>query len=178
MSLLDMCAPRYDFSLREHRIAKAGPDRVWAAAPSLRSVRPRLLPRPDFPFRPAADLPGFDEVLASAPWQRLATGENEVVMGAAGRFWTPFMDWHRVGPGEFDMFDRPCRATLAVSVSLWSYDPGRTLLTWEARARATDNTGFRWADWYWSRVRPTAKVIMRELVLGLCRAAEAVPVGS
>lgn len=141
-------------------------------------TQPRLVPRPEAPLRPRKDVPGFDEVLASAPWQPLRTGEYEVVMGAAGRFWTPFMDWHRVGPGEFETFDRPCRATLAVSVSLWPYDPGQTLLTWEARARATDNVAFRWADWYWSLVRTTARLVVRDLLIGLCRAAESVPVGT
>ncbi|GAB2996644.1 hypothetical protein LWP59_18610 [Amycolatopsis acidiphila] len=175
MSLLDECAARFDFVVREHHAATVSPSQVWAALPGLLADPPRLFGGAAVPNRQRAGIAGFDELLSTARWVLLRRDANEVVLGAAGRFWTPFMDWQQLSAEEFTTFSRPRRATIAVSLAVLSYGRGQQLLTFEARVRSTDAIAFRWADWYWQSIRASARLVVRDLLRDVHRAAETVP---
>ncbi|HVW44058.1 MAG TPA: hypothetical protein VHC18_22175 [Amycolatopsis sp.] len=162
MDLLDELAPRFDFALREHIAVEAPGPVVYSALAGSGTRRCRCgVPT----VRPRRNVPGFDELLTSARWVPLGRRPGEeIVTGAAGRFWTPYMDWCPLTPAEFAVFDRPCRATIAVSLSVGDCGAGRCVLSFEARVRATDAVAFRWADWYWHQVRPSAGVVVRDLL--------------
>ena len=171
MRLLDEHVPRYDLFAREHRVLAVPPERVWPSLRPLLEDPPSVLEETGFPVRVRAGVANFDEVLSTACWVRLGRDEREVVLGAAGRFWTPFMDWQRLSADEFVTFSRPRRATIAVAVSVRPYTGGRTLLSFEARVRATDAIAFRWADWYWHAIRPSARLTIQDLLRALERTA-------
>ncbi|KAA9166401.1 hypothetical protein FPZ12_002240 [Amycolatopsis acidicola] len=162
MTLLDEFTPRFDFELREHMAVEADPGEVYA---TLAAPDKALLEVSGKPLRPRPSVPGFDEVLDGAPWTVLARRPGqEVVFGAAGRFWTPYMDWQRLDRDTFGGFGGPRRASLAIAFSVLPYGDSRTLLTFEARATCTDEIAFHWADWYWHTVKPTARIVMRTVL--------------
>jgi hypothetical protein len=180
VTVLDGCAPRFDFTMREHLTVEALPAATFVPLGRLGSAQPQvfgLAVPPVPPVRPSAGVPGFDEILATANWAVLGRRAGvEVVLGAAGRFWTPFMDWQTITPEDFATFARPRRATIAISLGVRPYGLTRTLLTFEARARATDPVAYRWADWYWHTIKPTARLVIRDLLHGVRHAAsQAVP---
>jgi hypothetical protein len=82
------------------------------------------------------------------------------------------MDWQSLTAGEFATFSRPRRAKIAISFAVHPYGLGRTLLTFQARSVASDPVAYRWADWYWHTVRPTARLVVRGLLRRIrCRTA-------
>jgi hypothetical protein len=165
VTLLDESAPQFDFALREHLPVEAPPHVVYAALTRFDSARPRMIDGTTPPLRPRTGVPGFDEILATANWVVLGRRPGtELVLGAAGRFWTPFMDWQDLTAGEFATFARPRRAKIAISFGVHSCGLGRTLLTFEARTMATDRVAYGWADWYWHTIRPTARLVVRGLL--------------
>ncbi|WAL68858.1 hypothetical protein ORV05_14175 [Amycolatopsis cynarae] len=178
MTLLDETAPLFDFALREHLVVDAVPELTYQAMNrQLEESRPRLIPDFARPLRPRRGVPGFDEILAGARWVELGRRPGaEILLGAAGRFWTPYMEWQSVTLSEFRTFSRPRRARLAVSLSVCSYGVGQSLLTFEARALTTDRVAYHWADWYWHIIKPTARVVVRGLLRRIRHAAAPVPV--
>lgn len=173
MSLLDHCADRFDFGIREHRTFVISGRQVRAAVPRLVADPPRLFDEATVPRRRRPGVAGFDELLSTARWALLGRNAREAVLGAAGRFWTPFMDWQPVSAEEFAVFSRPRRATIAVSLAARPYGDERMLLSFEARVRCTDAIAFRWADWYWHSARDDARLVARDVLRDVHRAAEA-----
>ncbi|GAA4659741.1 MULTISPECIES: hypothetical protein [Amycolatopsis] len=171
MSLIDQCVPRSDLVTREHRMLSVPPQRVWPALRPATETPPRVLDGAGPGFRPRAGIAGFDELLATAKWVRLGLSDAEVVLGAAGRFWTPFMDWQHLTAAEFATFSRPRRAVIAVAFSVLPYGEEQTLLSFESRVRATDVIAFRWADWYWQSIQPSARLVVRDLLRNVERLA-------
>jgi hypothetical protein len=168
VTVLDDCAPRFDFTVREHLAVEAPPGAAFAPLRQLDAAHPEVLGVAVPPERPRAGVPGFDEILTTANWVVLGRRAGvEIVLGAAGRFWTPFMDWQAIKPESFETFARPRRGTIAISFVVRPYGLARTLLTFEARARATDAVAYRWADWYWHTIKPTARMVIRDLLHGI-----------
>lgn len=168
-TLLDQFTPHFDFALREHVLADCAPDRAARLVRRFGANPPRLfewaLSSP-VPMRPRLSTPGFDELLANGRWAVLGQRAGEgVVLGAAGRFWTTYSDWQDITPDAFATYDRPRRATIAVAISHLPCGTGGALLTFEARATATDEVAYRWADWYWHVIRPTARLVIHQVLL-------------
>ncbi|HVV12787.1 hypothetical protein [Amycolatopsis sp.] len=166
--LLDQFAPSYEFVLREHLLVGLPATRIadslhrFGADPT--DMFGWVLGVP-MPLRPNSSSPGFDEILSNGRWTKLGERPGEeVVFGAAGRFWTSFSDWQRVSAQEFSTFARPRRGTIAISLSYRPYRDTRTLLTFEARAKTTDDIAYRWAAWYWQAVKPTARLVVRQVL--------------
>ncbi|NKQ58612.1 hypothetical protein HFP15_37785 [Amycolatopsis sp. K13G38] len=165
-TLLDEFTPRFEFSLQEHALVSVGPARAEKMLRRLNVSPVRLLDGVyPVPMRPRPSTPGFDELLVNGRWTVLGyrVGES-VVFGAAGRFWTVFSDWQPITPAQFVSYSRPRRGTIAVAISHLPCGPRQTLLTFEARATTTDEVAHRWADWYWHSVRPTAHLVIREVL--------------
>jgi hypothetical protein len=80
-----------------------------------------------------ADLPEQGE------WVRLgADPPNEIVFGVVGRFWAAETVWERIDASDFGAFARPGYAKIAANFSFRPYGEARTLVSGEARTRATD----------------------------------------
>ncbi|HVW44629.1 MAG TPA: hypothetical protein VHC18_25095 [Amycolatopsis sp.] len=164
-TLLDQFTPHFDFALREHVLITCEPGRAAQLVSRFSAGPPRLFGCAlGVPMRPRVSTPGFDELLANGRWSVLGHRPGEgVVLGAAGRFWTTYADWQDIAPADFASYNRPRRATIAVAIS---HAPGTagTLLTFEARATTTDPIAYRWADWYWHTIRPTARLVIRQVL--------------
>jgi hypothetical protein len=167
--LLDEFTPNFDFASAEHVVVDAPPEQTYhalghggPAAEVLDWARPPVAPRPH------ASVPAFEDLLRCGHWVVLGEQPHrEIVLGAAGRFWTPFMDWQTITPEGFETFVRPRRGTIAISFGVRPCGLTRTLLTFEARARATDAVAYRWADWYWHTIKPTARLVIRDMLHGV-----------
>ncbi|WP_435159223.1 hypothetical protein [Amycolatopsis sacchari] len=165
-TLLDEFTPRFDFAFREHLLVQGRPEQTYRRFGELPGAFQRALDR-TVPPRPRRCAPGFDEILTKGRWTVLASSPGEeVVLGAAGRFWTPFCDWQQVSAQEFATYSRRRRGTIAISIGHRPYGDELTLMTFEARATTTDAVAYRWADWYWQTVKPTARLVVREVLRG------------
>ncbi len=87
--------------------------------------------------------------------------DSEIVLGIAGRFWTPRGDLQRLTPEEFRAFGA---AGFAKSTWSFSVEPaGRgTRLSTETRIRCTDKTSRRYFRMYWLLVGPFSSAIRRQ----------------
>jgi hypothetical protein len=103
-----------------------------------------------------ADLPEQGE------WVRLAADPpNEIVFGVVGRFWAAETVWERIDASDFGAFARPGYAKIAANFSFRPYGEARTLVSYEARTRATDAASRR-AFWrYWRVSSPFVGRVMR-----------------
>jgi hypothetical protein len=86
---------------------------------------------------------------------------NEVAFGAIGRFWAGETTWLATDAGSFGGFDRPGFAKIGCSIHLRALAGGRTLVSYEARTRATDAQSRRAFMRYWRVVAPFVGVVMR-----------------
>jgi hypothetical protein len=89
---------------------------------------------------------------------------NEVAFGAIGRFWNGETRWIGTDAGEFAAFDSPGFAKIGCSIYLRALTGGRTLVTYEARTRATDKHSRRAFLRYWRVVAPFVGIVMTALV--------------
>ena len=96
---------------------------------------------------------------------------REVVLGLAGRFWTPTGGITRVDPAEFRAFDRPGMAVAAWNFTVLPTDEGALVAT-ETRVRCTDPAARRSFARYWRVIRPFSGLIRREALRAVRRAAE------
>jgi len=181
--LLDDLLPEYDATRIEHRVIDAPIAAAYAAtldADFLRAARENPAVHTLFAVRGAAERmvgsmrgvsaaapPGPDRLrLADLPeegeWIRL--GEDppqEIAFGVIGRFWDGVTAWERIDTDGFRSFDRPGFARIACNFSLRPYGAGRTLVSYEARTRATDPRSRAAFLRYWRAVAPGVGLVMR-----------------
>jgi hypothetical protein len=180
--LLDELMPAWDATRIEHRVVGAGLDETWAAvleADFLRAVRESPAVRALFGLRGAAERvvasvrggafaePAGPERLrladlpAAGEWIRLGDEPpHEIVFGVVGRFWGGTTAWESVDADGFRSFDRPGFARIACNFSLRPYGE-RTLVSYEARTRATDPRSRAAFLRYWRAVSPGVGLVMR-----------------
>jgi hypothetical protein len=181
--LLDRLLPVFDATRIEHRVIDGGPDevyeatrqadfiRAWKGSPAvrvlfaLRSAFERtaslLLRRPPTP--PAevasmrlADMPPHGE------WVVLGEARpHEIAFGVIGRFWSGETIWEQIDAAGFVGFERPGTAKIACNFSLRPYGAGRTLVSYETRTRAGDETARRGFMRYWRPLSPFIGIVMR-----------------
>lgn len=177
--LLDTFLPTPDFALTEHRVIDAPIPATYEAVGELdftevrtpmvhamlwlRGLPARLRRRPH---------PGFtdDDIVLGIDWVLLGErmGE-EIVLGAAGRFWTPVVHWDAIEPAQFAEFTMPRHGRIAVNFSVRPYGDHRTLLSHEVRVQLNDPMTRRVFSLYWHTVLPFA----RKLARGMLEAVEA-----
>ncbi len=191
-TLLDRLMPAWDATRVEWRLVAAPPCVVYNAAINadfLDAVREHRAVRVLFAVRSSAErlagafrrhhppppapaalrlagLPTYGEwvLLGNAP-------PNEISFGAVGRFWAGETRWEAIDAGAFAGFDRPGYAKIACSLLLRTLDDGRTVLTYEARTRATDDAARRAFRRYWRAVSPFVGVVMRSTLAVIARDA-------
>jgi hypothetical protein len=184
--LLDSLMPEFDATRMEHRVIDGRPADVYEVAihvDFLGAMRRSLIVRGLFAVRAAAEraaatvrrsqmaspsepaalrLAGMPE---HGEWVRLGEDPpNEFAFGVIGRFWGGTTAFEQIDASEFRSFDSPGYAKIAASLSLRPYGDRRTLLSYEARTRATDETARRAFLRYWTLVSPGVGVVMRSLL--------------
>jgi hypothetical protein len=181
--LLDDLMPAFDATRIEHRVIPAPPGIVFDAAihaDLVDAVRHSRMVRGLFALRGTADrvaatarhievsrpseLPSMR--LADLPehgdWVRLGEDPpNEFAFGVVGRFWAAETSWAEIDSDAFAAFDRPGYAKIAANLSLRAYGDQDTLVTYEARTKATDEAARRAFLRYWTFVSPGVGVVMR-----------------
>ena len=98
---------------------------------------------------------------------------EQVVLGAAGRFWRPRGDGiDRLGdPQEFRDYDRPGSVRAAWDFVLRPTAGGRTRLSTETRIAGTDADGTRVFRRYWRLVYPGSALIRLDILRAVARRA-------
>lgn len=127
-----------------------------------------LPPMPDLPSMRLADMGSHGQYV------RLAQDPpNEIAFGMIGRFWAGETDWRTTDAGEFAEFAEPGLAKIACNFSLRPYGAARTLLSYEARTKATDEESRRQFLRYWRAVSPGVGLVMRSMLNAIEARAEA-----
>lgn len=147
--------PRPDFVLREHLVVAAPPEATYEAVGLLRPS--------DLGSSWVRSL--VTKILLGDQW--ILLGERpgqEIAIGAAGRFWTPFAEWQEVTPEGFAHFSVPRNGTIALSFAVRSHGEGESLVTFTARVAVADTADRRQAGLYWRLVKPVGRVIARAML--------------
>lgn len=180
---IDEFMPEPQFAERHAVRVSAPPERAWQAvraldlgrSPLIRTLFAlRSLPGLFGEKRPGARALGLTrEGLLRSGFVLLAEQPpREIVLGLAGRFWTPTGGLTRVEPDEFREFRRPGLALAAWNFTVLPTDEGSLVAT-ETRVRCTDDEAYRRFRRYWRIVRPFSGLVRREALRAIRRAAEA-----
>ena len=171
--LIDEFLPEYDF-VETHSIAiDASAANVYAAANEVDfsdSFFVRWLLR----FR---GMSGDAVSLRNLEYSRFKIlGEvvnKEVLIGLAGRFWTPWGDMQKVDASNFREFDKPGYAKAVWNFSLDGSSKGTNLST-ETRIRCLDDVSRRSFGFYWTFIQPFSGLIRMEMLKTIKRQAEGI----
>jgi hypothetical protein len=184
--LIDDLMPEFDATRIEHRVIDGRPAEVYAVALKvdfLDAVRRSRAARGLFALRAGAErlVQAARRSAAVSPpehaslrlsdlpehgdWVRLADDPPaETVFGVVGRFWGGETVWAQIDAAEFGAFAQPGYAKIACNLSLRDYGDTRTLISYEARTQATDETARRAFLRYWTAVSPGVRIVMRSLL--------------
>lgn len=99
---------------------------------------------------------------------------RELLIGLAGRFWTPWGDLQDVNAENFKAFEKSGYAKAVWNFSLESDDEGLTRLTTETRIKCLDDGSRRCFRFYWTFVQPFSGLIRMEMLKAIKRKAEGV----
>jgi hypothetical protein len=196
--LLDRLMPTWDATRAEHRVVNAPVSVVYSAAMNtdfMDTVRDSVAVRVLFQTRaglerivsvlrpqtqappPAPKTLRLCDLPEHGEWVRLgADPPNEIAFGVVGRFWAGETKWEAIDASEFAGFNRPGFARIGCNLSVRPYGNSRTLLTYEARTRATDDASRRAFLRYWRVVSPFVGVVMRSTLSAISRNSESAPV--
>jgi len=97
----------------------------------------------------------------------LALGEvpaRQLVFGAVGKVWPPDIDWKAVPSDALRDFAEPDLAKLAGGFSVRHYGSDRTLLSYEARTKGTDDARRKFLRYWWLVQRFVGYVMRAALV--------------
>lgn len=192
--LIDRYLPSFDVTRIEHTVVNADIATTWRAlreldlttvhtplldaAMAVRTLpgrvaawtgRRRSVPPPPPELRLSGDSPGLEGwlFLGEVP-------EQEIVLGAVGRFWQSDIAWFDVSemtPDEFRVFAEPGWGRIAAGFSLRPYGETRTLASYEARTATADPESARRFRRYWTLVHPFVGHIMRAALAAVARDA-------
>jgi len=96
---------------------------------------------------------------------------RELLIGLAGKFWTPWGDMQEVDASTFREFEKPGYAKAVWNFSLRPTS-NETLLTTETRIRCLDDGSRRNFGFYWTFVQPFSGLIRMEMLKTIKRKAE------
>lgn len=89
--------------------------------------------------------------------------DEEILLGLAGKFWTPFGDLQKVDAGNFKQFNKAGFAKAAWNFSL-SGSSGETLLKTETRVQCLDEDSRQSFALYWTVIKPFSGLIREEML--------------
>lgn len=96
---------------------------------------------------------------------------KEVIIGLAGRFWTPWGDMQTVDESNFREFNKAGYAKAVWNFSLHG-SSNKTDLTTETRIRCLDDDSRRSFGFYWTFIQPFSGLIRMEMLKTIKRKAE------
>jgi|CXWL01.1.fsa_nt_gi hypothetical protein len=99
---------------------------------------------------------------------------KELLIGLAGRFWTPWGDLQDVNAENFKAFDKSGYAKAVWNFSL-DADGENTRLTTETRIKCLDEGSRRSFGFYWTFIQPFSGLIRMEMLKLIKRRAESWP---
>jgi hypothetical protein len=187
VTAIDVVLRSYEFSERHALEVHAEPARVYQAIldvtpgeigvlvllMALRTLPARLLGQ----ARPASDVrrPVLDVAIRGGFVRLFENAPRELVLGAAGRFWT-------LRPGEcvalhglagFQAFAAADHVRTAMDFQIEALGAGVCRLSTETRIAATDRSARRKFGLYWMLIRPGSGLIRRAWLRAIRRRAEA-----
>lgn len=98
---------------------------------------------------------------------------SELLIGLAGKFWTPWGDLQDVNADNFKAFDKSGYAKAVWNFSL-DRDGENTRLTTETRIKCLDDSSRRSFGFYWTFIQPFSGLIRMEMLRTIKQKAEAV----
>ncbi|MEP6848121.1 MAG: hypothetical protein ABI999_04640 [Acidobacteriota bacterium] len=98
---------------------------------------------------------------------------RELLIGLAGKFWTPWGDLQRVDASNFREFEKPGYAKAVWNFSLEGASNG-TYLSTETRIRCLDDGSRRSFGFYWTFIQPFSGLIRMEMLKTIKRKAEVI----
>jgi hypothetical protein len=185
--LIDDALPRFDAVERHSTLVRAPRRRVYAALHTAdlggASLIRLLLWLRSLPGRRRAPARAADPARARPPFTLSVLLEHgfvlladvpdeEVVVGAVGRFWTAKGERYSIDAARFRDFDRPGTAIAAWNFSLSDAGADMTRVSTETRVRCTDAGSRRRFRAYWLVVRPFSGLIRRLMLRQLRLAVE------
>jgi hypothetical protein len=127
-----------------------------AAERAVAAIRRRPFTEPPAPASlRLSDLPLRGE------WVRLGATPEEFTFGVVGRFWAGETKWETIDTADFVVFSQPGYARIACNLRVIPLGTDRTLLSYEARTKATDPGSRRTFLRYWRVVSPFVGIVMR-----------------
>lgn len=175
--LIDEFLPKYDIRER-HRIKVHAPtDKVYAAVRQLDISQAKLSM---FLFRlrgiPAGiSAPSCFTLDDFLKMRFILLGEKpneELVLGLAGRFWTPSGELRRLDAEGYRSFNEQGYAKAAWNFSLSEQLDKTVLLETETRVYCLDDVSRRWFRLYWLLIGAFSGLIRREVLQAVKRNAE------
>lgn len=97
---------------------------------------------------------------------------SELLIGLAGKFWTPWGDLQDVNADNFKAFDRRGYAKAVWNFSLDADGSEVTRLTTETRIKCLDEGSRRSFGFYWTFVQPFSGLVRMEMLKTIKRKAE------
>ena len=162
MPPLDDWLPEFDARERHERAVAAAPETAFAAALGV-PVAPDRLVATLFRLRGLPRGGTIEGLLRGIGFTELARTPTSIVLGAAGRPWSPrsgLVRWESAGSGQV-------RMTLA----LWAERAaGGSLLVTETRVTAVDASARRAFRRYWLAVGPFSALVRRRWLVAAERA--------
>lgn len=110
--------------------------------------------------------------LSNSKFQILAEQPaRELLIGLAGRFWTPWGDLQDVNADNFKAFDKTGYAKAVWNFSV-DADGENTRLTTETRIKCLDESSRRSFGFYWTFIQPFSGLIRMEMLKTIKHKAE------
>ena len=161
--LIDEFLPEYDFS-EVHEIAvNADPETVYRVRDEVDFTGSWII-RWLFRLRGLSTEKVTLKSLQSSRFERLGEVENkEIVLGLAGRFWTPSGGLKKIDAESFKTFDEPGHAKAVWNFSI-EPEGKQTRLTTETRIKCLDDESWASFGRYWMLVGPFSGLIRKEML--------------
>ncbi|MQA93956.1 MAG: hypothetical protein GEV11_04675 [Streptosporangiales bacterium] len=173
--LIDEVLPEYDATIVEFRLVEAAPEVAYASVAGFdpKSVHSAaldgLFALRDLAWRFARAAKNA-ETGDPDVWTKLGERPGrELVVGTAGRFWTPRVEWRSVTAEAFGRLNEPGIGRIAVGFAVRPYGTARTLISYEARTSLPDERSRSAFLAYWLLVRGPAAVVMRTQLRTIAR---------
>lgn len=171
--LLDDFMPRWHFGEHHQALAAAPAARCYPALRNidarrspliwplllLRGLAPRLAGAWPEGIRPGGTL---DDMLALGFMLLADKPPRELVLGLAGRFWTPAPLIARPDPADFAAYRAPGQAKVAANFMVTPLGPNLCRISTETRVQCLDAGAKAAFRRYWSLIRPFSGLIRRE----------------
>ena len=181
--LIDRLMPTYDAVLAEHRVVpdqiatvyaatrRADFIRAWRESAAVRLLfaarelgerAASLAARREFREPPALESMRLADMPTHGDWVLLGEDPpHEITFGVVGRFWAGETVWAQIDAADFETFAEPGFGKIACNFSLRPYGADRTLVTYECRTLATDDTAHRGFMRYRRPLAPFIGLVMR-----------------